>query len=294
MGVSDYMIFKHKQNSHSPAAGDVHVILPPAQSGLGVAVYLTPELHALVHQDHLVHGPLRKRRPLWMLCGGETNFISNAFLTEWWRGDVLPGCAATGSDLFLFWGQTGCVGGGEAGGGIISCFLPKMESCAFSLFLSPTMLAATHTYIPESVFFVFEIVSFPPRTCNTATQGDNKKKQRSTIFRETGSIQTAFQLFQVNVIREKHWRCDLELRTGLDGGVGDWGAACWGGGWWWGTLTVILSSLRSSRASSFLQKVVGSGWPRGGWHSKLAVSPTATTASWGFCLKSSRSTETNY
>lgn len=36
--------------------------------------------------------------------------------------------------------------------------------------------------------------------------------------------------------------------------------------------------------------MVGSGCPRGGWHSRLAVSPTATTTSWGFCLKSSRST----
>lgn len=110
--------------------------------------------------------------------------------------------------------------GSWGGGVIISCFLPKTESCAFSLFLSPTMLAATHTYIPESVFLAAEIVSFPPRTCNTEPKGNQQKKkgQRSTIFHETGSIQTAFQLFQVNVIREKHRRCDLELRTGLGGG----------------------------------------------------------------------------
>lgn len=53
---------------------------------------------------------------------------------------------------------------------------------------------------------------------------------------------------------------------------------------------MILSSLRSRRALSFLQKVVGSGCPRGGWHSRVAVSPTATTVFCGFCLKSSRST----
>lgn len=68
------------------------------------------------------------------------------------------------------------------------------------------------------------------------------------------------------MIREKRRQCDLELGTGLSGRVG----VCVGGGSGRSelggvvTLTVILSSLRSRRASSFLQKVVGSGWPRGG------------------------------
>lgn len=55
-------------------------------------------------------------------------------------------------------------------------------------------------------------------------------------------------------------------------------------------LTVILSSLSSSGEPSFFQEMVGSGWPRGGWHSITAGSPTATMTSEGFCLKSSRST----
>lgn len=127
-------------------------------------------------------------------------------------GRALQCTAATGSELFLFWGVV-------EGGGVktISCILPKTESCAFSLFLSPTMLAAMHTYIPVSVFFAFEIVSFPPRTCNTPPHRREQKTERSTIFHETSSIQTAFQLFQVNVIREGPQRCDLEPRTGLSG-----------------------------------------------------------------------------
>ena len=55
-------------------------------------------------------------------------------------------------------------------------------------------------------------------------------------------------------------------------------------------LTVILSSLSSRGEPSFFQEMVGSGWPRGGWHSITAGAPTATMTSEGFCLKSSRST----
>lgn len=44
---------------------------------------------------------------------------------------------------------------------------------------------------------------------------------------------------------------------------------------------------------SLLQEIVGSGCPRGGWHSSTAGSPTATITSTGFCLKSSRKTETH-
>lgn len=47
---------------------------------------------------------------------------------------------------------------------ILANFLPNTDSWAFSLSLSPTMLEATHTKIPESLFLAFEIVSFPPRT----------------------------------------------------------------------------------------------------------------------------------
>lgn len=36
--------------------------------------------------------------------------------------------------------------------------------------------------------------------------------------------------------------------------------------------------------------MVGSGWPLGGTHSRIAGSPAATTTSVGFCLKSSRNT----
>lgn len=80
----------------SPAAGNVHVILPPAQSWLGVTVYLTPELYALIHQDHLVHGTLPKRRPLWMWSDGETNIIHNSISDRVMK----CGCAMPGSDLF--------------------------------------------------------------------------------------------------------------------------------------------------------------------------------------------------
>lgn len=55
-------------------------------------------------------------------------------------------------------------------------------------------------------------------------------------------------------------------------------------------LTVILSSLSSRGEPSFFHEIVGSGWPRGGWHSITAGSPTATMTSEGFCLKSSRRT----
>lgn len=57
-------------------------------------------------------------------------------------------------------------------------------------------------------------------------------------------------------------------------------------------LTVIRSSLSFRLAPSLLQEIVGSGCPRGGWHSSTAGSPTATITSTGFCLKSSRKTET--
>lgn len=59
------------------------------------------------------------------------------------------------------------------------------------------------------------------------------------------------------------------------------------------SLTVIRSSLSSRLAPSLLQEIVGSGCPRGGWHSNTAGSPTATITSTGFCLKSSRKTETH-
>lgn len=58
----------------------------------------------------------------------------------------------------------------------------------------------------------------------------------------------------------------------------------------WPSLTVIRSSLSSKLVPSFLQEMVGSGCPRGGWHSSTAGSPTATITSTGFCLKSSRRT----
>lgn len=57
----------------------------------------------------------------------------------------------------------------EPGYECVSDFLPNTESWAFSLSLSPTMLAATHTYIPASSFLVFEIVSFPPRNWQNIT-----------------------------------------------------------------------------------------------------------------------------
>lgn len=55
----------------------------------------------------------------------------------------------------------------------------------------------------------------------------------------------------------------------------------------------MRSSLSSKLALSFLQEIVGSGCPRGGWHSSTAGSPTATITSTGFCLKSSRKTRTH-
>lgn len=55
-------------------------------------------------------------------------------------------------------------------------------------------------------------------------------------------------------------------------------------------LTVILSSRSSMLTPSFFHEMVGSGCPRGGWHSSTAGSPAATITSAGFCLKSSRRT----
>lgn len=55
-------------------------------------------------------------------------------------------------------------------------------------------------------------------------------------------------------------------------------------------LTVILSSLSSMFIPSFFHDMVGSGCPRGGWHSRTAGSPAATITSAGFCRKSSRRT----
>lgn len=57
--------------------------------------------------------------------------------------------------------------------------------------------------------------------------------------------------------------------------------------------TVMRSSLSSKLEPSFLQEIVGSGCPRGGWHSRTAGSPTATITSTGFCLNSSRKTGKN-
>lgn len=62
---------------------------------------------------------------------------------------------------------------------------------------------------------------------------------------------------------------------------------------WCEVLTVILSSLSSILTPSFFHDMVGSGWPRGGWHSRTAGSPAATITSAGFCLKSSRRTTRN-
>lgn len=56
------------------------------------------------------------------------------------------------------------------------------------------------------------------------------------------------------------------------------------------TPTVILPSSSLSLARSFFQDTEGSGWPRGGTHSRTAGSPTATTRFPGVCLKSSRRT----
>lgn len=58
--------------------------------------------------------------------------------------------------------------------------------------------------------------------------------------------------------------------------------------------TVILSSLSSIFTPSFFHDIVGSGCPRGGWHSRTAGSPAATITSAGFCLKSSRRTARNH
>lgn len=55
-------------------------------------------------------------------------------------------------------------------------------------------------------------------------------------------------------------------------------------------LTVRRLSLSLRRAPSFFQETLGSGWPRGGTHSRTAGSPAATTTSTGGCRKSSRST----
>jgi len=41
--------------------------------------------------------------------------------------------------------------------------LPYTTSSAGSLSLSPTMLVPTHTYMPASLFLVWEIISLPPR-----------------------------------------------------------------------------------------------------------------------------------
>lgn len=49
----------------SPAAGNIHVLLFPAQCRLWVTMDLTPELYTLVNQDHLVHRPLHKH---WSFC----------------------------------------------------------------------------------------------------------------------------------------------------------------------------------------------------------------------------------
>lgn len=56
---------------------------------------------------------------------------------------------------------------------------------------------------------------------------------------------------------------------------------------------MILSSRSSMLTPSFFHDMVGSGCPRGGWHSRTAGSPAATITSAGFCLKSSRKTAKN-
>lgn len=50
----------HERTYCSPAAGQIYIILFPPQTWFGVTVDLTPELHALVHEDHLVYRPLHK------------------------------------------------------------------------------------------------------------------------------------------------------------------------------------------------------------------------------------------
>lgn len=52
-------------------------------------------------------------------------------------------------------------------------------------------------------------------------------------------------------------------------------------------LTVMRSSLVLTLTLLRFQDTVGSGWPRGGTHSKTAGSPAATTTSFGACRKSS-------
>lgn len=53
------------------------------------------------------------------------------------------------------------------------------------------MLAATHTYVPVSVFLVFEIVSFPPRTCQEKINKKNTRDNRESVWYKVLSTVTA-------------------------------------------------------------------------------------------------------
>lgn len=96
---------------------------------MGISLYLAAELHRLVFQDHLVDGPPDEGRPL---CRGQNQSQSVRLVSE-------------------------CVFERE------KQRLPNTVTCAVSLSLSPTMLVPTQMYMPASLFFVLEIISFPPR-----------------------------------------------------------------------------------------------------------------------------------
>lgn len=69
-------IYKHS----SPATGNIHILLLPAQRWRRVTVDLTPELHALVYQDHLVHRSLHEHWSFWMWAV-HTTWLLNVLLT---------------------------------------------------------------------------------------------------------------------------------------------------------------------------------------------------------------------
>lgn len=118
----------------APSTGHIHVVLPPADVGLRVSLHLAAELHHLVLQDHLVDGPPEEGWPLCRVPESDRQLSECVFF------------------FFFFWG-----------GGQEKQLVPNTVTWAVSLSLSPTMLVPTQMYMPASLFFVLEIISFPPR-----------------------------------------------------------------------------------------------------------------------------------
>lgn len=116
-----------------PSSWQLSFLFPPAYGWSRVSLNLTLKVHCVIRKYHLIHRPTYKHGPL---CGRES--IRDTWVRQ--RTRARERHTDRGNP-------------------------PNTTSSAGSLSFSPTILVPTQTYIPASLFRVFEIISFPPRIC---------------------------------------------------------------------------------------------------------------------------------